>query len=145
MASSISDFAPLAAIPPRVWPSTWMGSPPWLGKKSGKARTWTSPFFNGIGAVFRRRSVERRVPGFFLRELNGVERGAIRLLQKKQIAAFIHNADGDFNILFFSFRFRGGDHGLDRGQIQIFPGGKIGGRRGPDRGRGRDQAQHHNQ
>ena len=32
MASSISDLAPLAAMPPIVWPSTLMGSPPWLGK-----------------------------------------------------------------------------------------------------------------
>ena len=28
MASSTSDFAPLAAMAPRVWPSTLIGSPP---------------------------------------------------------------------------------------------------------------------
>src|ERR1700730_18527386 len=29
IASSISDFAPLAAMPPIVLPSTLMGNPPW--------------------------------------------------------------------------------------------------------------------
>ena len=29
IASSISDAAPLAEMPPRSWPSTLMGSPPW--------------------------------------------------------------------------------------------------------------------
>jgi hypothetical protein len=53
-----------------------------------------------------------------LGEFDGVERGGIRFPQKKQIAAFVDDADRDFNILLFGFRFRGGDHGLDRGQIQ---------------------------
>src|SRR6266446_10732463 len=45
IASSISDFAPLAAIPPRIRPSAIIGSPPWFGKKFGKASASTLPFF----------------------------------------------------------------------------------------------------
>src|SRR5580693_9255146 len=45
IASSISDLAPLAAIPPSVLPSTLMGSPPCLGKKLGNASGLSSPFF----------------------------------------------------------------------------------------------------
>src|SRR6266478_2465771 len=52
MASSISDFAPLAAIPPRILPSAMIGSPPWLGKKFGNASASTLPFFTASAASF---------------------------------------------------------------------------------------------
>jgi hypothetical protein len=56
------------------------------------------PLFQRISAALRGAPVERGVPRFSLRELNGVDGRVIRLLEKKEIAAFVHNANRYFNV-----------------------------------------------
>jgi hypothetical protein len=66
------------------------------------------------------------VPGFLLRPHDGVERGTIGFLEEKQIAALVHDTDGHFDIAFLGFRFGGGDHGFDGGEVDVFFGWQIG-------------------
>src|SRR6266478_955379 len=118
-ASSISDFAPLAAIPPRIRPSTIIGSPPWFGKKFGKASASTLPFFT-VRGILGRAFVQRRVPRLLLRELDSVHGRSVALLQEQQIPAVVHNANRHADVALLRFRLRGRHHRLDGGQVQIF-------------------------
>ena len=98
-----------------------------VGEEIGEGEGLHTAFFHGIGGVFRRGSVERGVASFLLRPHDGVEGGAVGLLKEKEIAAFVHDADGDLDILFFGFGFGGGNHGLDGREVDVFFGWKIGG------------------
>src|SRR5579859_6158913 len=51
-----------------------------------------------VGRVLCRHPVEGGVARLFLRPHNGVDGGCIRLLQKKQVAAFVDNADRDLDM-----------------------------------------------
>jgi len=62
--------------------------------------------------------------------LNGVEGSAVGFFEEKQVAAFVHDADSDFNGLALRLVLSGGDHGLDGGQVQVFLAGEVGGGRG---------------
>lgn len=97
-----------------------------VGEKVRKSEDIEMALFQCLGAVFRRTLVERSVARFLLGEFDGVERGGIRFLQKKQMAAFVDDADSHFNIQLFSFRFSGRDHRFDCRQVHKFPGGQIG-------------------
>src|SRR6266849_1324972 len=56
------------------------GQPSLIGEEIRKGQGLDGAFFNGLGALSRRSAVERSVPGFLLRPLDGVERGGVRLL-----------------------------------------------------------------
>jgi hypothetical protein len=97
-----------------------------VGKEIGEGESFHAAFFHSIGGVFRRGSVKGGVAGFLLRPHDGVEGGAIGLLKEEEIAAFVHDADGDFDVLFFCFGFSAGDHGLDGREVDVFFGWEIG-------------------
>jgi len=113
--------------------------PPLIGKEIRKGQNLKVAFLHGVGAVLRGTSIERSVSRFLLCEVDGVERCRICFLEKKQVAAFVHNADSHFNILLFGFRLSPRDHGLDRHQVQIFLGRKIGRKGGRDKEREHDR------
>ncbi len=119
MASSISDFAPLAAIPPRIRPSTIIGSPPG-SKKVREGQRLHAPFFHRVRGILGRAFVQRRVPRLLLRELDSVYGRSVALLQEQQIPAVVHNANRHADVALLRFRLRGRHHRLDGGQVQIF-------------------------
>jgi hypothetical protein len=98
-----------------------------VGEVVRKGKGFDIALFHVVGGVFRGAAVKGGVAGFLLGPHDGVEGGGIGFLEEKEIAAFVHDADGDFDIAFFGFRFGGGDHGLDGGEIDIFFGWQIGG------------------
>src|SRR5262249_1050546 len=51
--------------------------------------------------------------------------GGVALLEEQKIAAVVDDDDGHADVLFFGLGFGAGDHGLDRSEVEIFPGWKI--------------------
>ena len=98
-----------------------------MGKPSGNARIDEIALLERILRRLRRTPVERRILGLLLRELDGIESGAVGLLQEQQVAAFIHDADGHLHIAFLHLGLRGCDHGLDRREVQVLLARQVGG------------------
>src|SRR5579862_527917 len=73
----------------------------------------------GLSRVLRGTPIERRMPRLFLCPDNRIDRCSVSLLQKKQIAAFIDDANRDFYVLPLSFGLRPRNHRLDGCQVQI--------------------------
>ena len=98
-----------------------------IGKVVRKSQGFHVALFHVVSGVFRGTPVEGRVPGLLLRPHDGIEGGGIGFLEEKQIAAFVHDANGDFDVAFLGLCLGGGDHGLDGRQVQVFFGGQVGG------------------
>ncbi len=98
-----------------------------VGKIVRKGEGFDVALFHVVGGVFRGTAVEGGVAGFLLGPHDGVEGGGIGFLEEEEVAAFVDDADGDFDIALFGFRFGGGDHGLDGGEVDEFFGWQIGG------------------
>ena len=83
--------------------------------------------FELIGGGFGRASIKCGVAGLFLGELDGVESGAVGLLEEKQVAAFVDDAYGHLHVSLVRFRFRRSGYCFNGRQIQPFPAGKFDG------------------
>ena len=99
-----------------------------IGKEFGEGQGLDAAFLYGVGGVLGGAAVEGGVASFLLRPLQGVERRGVTLLEKEEIAAFVDDDDGDADLALFGFGFGSGDHGLNRGEVDIFFGGEIGGK-----------------
>ncbi len=78
-----------------------------------------------VGRVLGRAAIERSVAGFFLRELDGIDARAIRLLEEEEVAALVDDTDRNLHVSLFRFRFGGRNHGFDGCKIQPLLAGEI--------------------
>ncbi len=73
-----------------------------------------------LGGILGRTAIKGGVARLPLREFNGIESGAVALLEEEQVARVVNHADRNSHGAALCFRLGGGDHRFDGAQIQEF-------------------------